>query len=578
MWGTVARVTVRVVTGQRRLAHSISRRIPILPLGSDQAGGCSPHVRAASVIYVPLVADGGSGGGAAQDGSAASADLRAAVPPELEFLEINAVPPSQRDDLARALRTSGGTAFLHPTGSGRNTTVLSRVLAVGLGTTLADATPGVIRDATAAAVTALRAADIVAADFYAPNAGDDPVVLAAEVARSVMLADYRFDAHLSDDKAATRLDTAVLALCPLLDADGAQVDAAETKIKALLAVGAGTNFARDLVNRRGDECTPAHMETASRELAEQYGFKFTCLQADELAEEGLRLLLAVGQAATELPRLVTLECDDLGGDAGTLVVVGKGVTFDTGGLNLKPTGSIEGMHMDMGGAAAVLGAARAVGELRQAAAVAGSAAPLSRYSKVVFCVALAENAVGPLSFKPHEIVRSHSGQTVSVGNTDAEGRLCLADALSWSQQRFGPNIAGVVDLATLTGACVVALGEYAAGVFTNNAGADLVAALQASGSAHGEVLHPLPILPGHRKEITEHDHADLCSTGATRWGGACTAAAFLECFVDKATPWAHIDIAGPAMTSAERGVVPKGGTGFGAATITELIIHQPRGE
>jgi len=190
---------------------------------------------------------------------------------------------------------------------------------------------------------------------------------------------------------------------------------------------------------------------------------------------------------------------------------------------------------------------------------------------VVFCIALAENAIGPDAYKPHAIIKSHRGLTVSVGNTDAEGRLILADALSWAQARY-PDVWAVVDVATLTGACVVALGEYAAGVFANDAGKALAANVAAAGAGVGEVLHPLPILPGHRKEISENDHADLCSTGATRWGGACTAAAFLERFVDEGTPWAHLDIAGPAMASAERGVVPKGGTGFGAATLAEVIL------
>lgn len=194
-----------------------------------------------------------------------------------------------------------------------------------------------------------------------------------------------------------------------------------------------------------------------------------------------------------------------------------------------------------------------------------------RFSRVVFCIALAENAIGPEAYLPHEILKSHRGLTVSVGNTDAEGRLILADALSWTQARYS-DVRAVVDVATLTGACVVALGEYAAGVFANDAGKSLATDLTVLGEEVGEVLHPLPILPGHRKEISEHEHADVCSTGATRWGGACTAAAFLERFIDEGTPWAHMDIAGPGMASAERGVVPKGGTGFGAATLAEIVF------
>lgn len=547
-----------------RQVQTLARRIPLLPPGAT-APTTSPKAKGATVLFVPLEA------GSTE--TPKRADLAAGVPAELDFLEVPTGPLAQRLDLATRLSETGATTLLYPTGSGNNTTSLSRVLAVGLGATAAETTPDNVRDAAAAAVQALRAQKITVADFYSPDCGENSEALAAELGRAVVLADYRFDGHLAEDKAPARLESAVLALTPFAgDPADENAEVVEATVRRHLAVGAGTNFARDLANRRGDACTPADMETAARGLAQEFGLEFSCLQAAELEDEGLRLLLAVGAAATVPPRLVTLECNDLGGDAGTLLVVGKGVTFDTGGLNLKPTGSIEGMHMDMGGAAAVLGAARAVGELKQLSGPDGSA--ISKYSKVVFCVALAENAIGPLAVKPHEILRSHRGLSVSVGNTDAEGRLCLADALSWAQQRYGPDVAGVIDLATLTGACVVALGEYAAGVFANERGAVLAASLQASGRRHGEELHPLPILQGHRKEIADHDHADLCSTGPTRWGGACTAAAFLERFVDESTPWAHIDIAGPAMTSAERGVVPKGGTGFGAATITDFVLSK----
>eukprot|EP00036_Acanthoecidae_sp_10tr_P010245 CAMPEP_0182924052 /NCGR_PEP_ID=MMETSP0105_2-20130417/5816_1 /TAXON_ID=81532 ORGANISM="Acanthoeca-like sp., Strain 10tr" /NCGR_SAMPLE_ID=MMETSP0105_2 /ASSEMBLY_ACC=CAM_ASM_000205 /LENGTH=562 /DNA_ID=CAMNT_0025061807 /DNA_START=132 /DNA_END=1820 /DNA_ORIENTATION=- len=553
MWTVAtARVPHRLSAASRWAGTAAAApRLRVLPRSPRSAATSGvEHSRSAAVVYVPV-----SAGDGRADGGDRSEDRVADIDIALSRHGVGEVGGVRRADLARMLSKAGATTMLHPTDH-------SRVLAVGLGCTSADVGPAAVRDATAAAVAALRTADVTVADFHAPERSDDPTALAAELGRAVVLADYRFDRFLSGDKAPSRLEEATIVLPPSATDD---LGAAEGTVERLLATADGTTLARDLANRRGDDCTPAEMESVARSLSHAYGLTFASLDADELAAEGLHLLLAVGQAAREQPRLVTLEADGLGGK-GTLLVVGKGVTFDTGGLNLKPTGAIEGMHMDMGGAAAVLGAARAVGALRAADQMGASP-----YSKVVFCLALAENAIGPSALKPHEILRSHKGLSVSVGNTDAEGRLCLADVLSWAQQRHGPELAGVVDLATLTGACVVALGEYAAGLFSNPEGAELAAALVASGSRNGEVLHPLPILPGHHKEIAEHDHADVCSTGASRYGGACTAAAFLERFVDEGTPWAHIDIAGPAMTCAERGVVPKGGTGFGAATIVDLI-------
>jgi leucyl aminopeptidase len=182
--------------------------------------------------------------------------------------------------------------------------------------------------------------------------------------------------------------------------------------------------------------------------------------------------------------------------------------FDSGGLNIKPTGSMEDMHMDMCGSAVALSCARAAHR-----------AGLKR--NVLFVAAVAENAIGGLAYKPKSIIRSHKGLTVEIKNTDAEGRLVLADALSIAQARVAPHT--IIDAATLTGACIVALGEYAAGLFGNNAA--LKAALQAAGEARGERLHPMPIYAEHREELRASTMSDLQSTGAGRYGGSCTAAA-----------------------------------------------------
>jgi len=246
---------------------------------------------------------------------------------------------------------------------------------------------------------------------------------------------------------------------------------------------------------------------------------------------------------------------------------------------------MEDMHMDMCGSAVALSCARAAHR-----------AGLKR--NVLFVAAVAENAIGGLAYKPKSIIRSHKGLTVEIGNTDAEGRLVLADALSLAQERHRPHT--IVDLATLTGACIVALGEYAAGLFGNNAA--LKAALQAAGEARGERLHPMPIYAEHREELRASAMSDLQSTGAGRYGGACTAAAFLEEFIGPkaknarvarasaaggaaaaaepapAKPaWCHIDLAGPAMYTRARGHVNQGATGFGVQTIMQFLMSAPAG-
>jgi leucyl aminopeptidase len=278
---------------------------------------------------------------------------------------------------------------------------------------------------------------------------------------------------------------------------------------------------------------------------------------------------AVGQAARHAPRYIELHYKgDPEHPEDVTALVGKGVCYDTGGLNIKPTGSMEDMHMDMGGSAAVLGTALAVHRLG-----------LKR--NIVFVVGAVENAIDSLAYKPHAIIKSHKGLTVENGNCDAEGRLVLADALSLVQQRHKPGT--IIDLATLTGACVVALGEPLAGAFTNSKA--LREALIAAGDARYERCWPMPILAEHRAELTGTPFADVKSTGEGRTGGACTAAAFIEMFigVDAAKnggtaykpAWCHLDIAGPAMYSKDRGHMKRGGTGFGVQLLTEFLANKP---
>jgi leucyl aminopeptidase len=271
----------------------------------------------------------------------------------------------------------------------------------------------------------------------------------------------------------------------------------------------------------------------------------TVLTTRELARRRMGGILAVGGGSANTPRLVRLEW---GGGERSVSLVGKGVTFDTGGISIKPATTMDEMKYDKSGACTVLGIARAVAELELPVR-------LRAY------LPLAENMPDGAAYRPGDIVTCHNGKTVEVLNTDAEGRMILADALSWAA---GEEPDYLIDYATLTGACVVALGQSGAGLFSHDD--DLARALLDGAGAAGEHLWRLPLWPEFRRAM-KGTHADLRNTGG-RWGGACTAAAFLSSFVDGAGRWAHVDLAGPAYVG-EAGSGPRGATGYGVA----LTVH-----
>nr|MBA3490499.1 leucyl aminopeptidase [Rubrobacteraceae bacterium] len=272
-----------------------------------------------------------------------------------------------------------------------------------------------------------------------------------------------------------------------------------------------------------------------------------------IEEEGLTGLATVGRSASNEPRFIVLEHRG-GGDSAPIVLVGKAVTFDSGGISIKPSAGMEDMKFDMGGGAAVLGAMEAVGDLDL---------PLN----VVALVPATENLPGGDAFKPGDVLRMHSGKTVEIVTTDAEGRLILADALSYAT-RYEP--AAVVDCATLTGACVVALGAHASGLMGNDE--DLIAELQAAGETTGEKAWPLPLFDEYTEQI-KGDTADIKNSGG-RGGGALTAGAFLKEFADY--PWAHLDIAGTAYGKKGNAYSTKGGTGVPARLLVEFLIGRTR--
>jgi len=319
------------------------------------------------------------------------------------------------------------------------------------------------------------------------------------------------------------------------------------------AYAEGCLFARDLVNRPANKLTPAALATAARGMARREGLTCTVMGEPRLRKLGMGGVLGVGQGSRKPSRLIVLEFKPRGarGKLPLLALVGKGVTFDTGGISIKPSSNMHEMKGDMGGAAAVLGAAMIVARLKL---------PV----RLLVVVPAVENMPDGDAIRPGDVLSMASGKTVEVLNTDAEGRLILADALHYAGRRK-PD--WTIDAATLTGACVVALGHEFAGLFTNDA--RLGDALRQAGGDTFERVWPMPVIEEHHKEI-ESPVADIQNIGG-RYGGACSAAAFLEEFVDDTSAWAHLDIAGPAWAAAGSPLGPKGPSGFGARLIARAV-------
>jgi leucyl aminopeptidase len=291
------------------------------------------------------------------------------------------------------------------------------------------------------------------------------------------------------------------------------------------------------------------------EAAEAAGVEARVLGPDEMRAQGMGGILGVSQGSHNPPRLIQLHYRPAGKPSRKTALLGKGITFDSGGLSMKTSEGMETMKCDMAGAAAVLATLCAL-------KAAGCR------EEVIGLMGMAENMPGGGAIRPGDVLRIMNGKTVEVRNTDAEGRLVLADLLSLASRTEGVETA--IDLATLTGACVVALGPMAAGVFSNDRG--LSDAILAAASSAGEAMWPLPLYLEYREHI-KSDIADIKNTGI-RWGGAITAALFLHEFVRPGLRWAHLDIAGPAFGEKEYSYLGKGGSGVGVRTLLRLLAPQ----
>ena len=317
------------------------------------------------------------------------------------------------------------------------------------------------------------------------------------------------------------------------------------------AVCDGTILARDWVSMPPNDKTPKLFTQSIAAKARKKNLKVVVLDENELKKMKFGAMLAVAAGSEARPRMILLEYNPRGAKK-TIAFIGKGVTFDSGGINLKPSGSLEDMKMDMAGGAAVAGAMIAIAGIKPDV-------------KVVGAIPVVENMPSGSATRPGDIIKSFSGKTIEIGNTDAEGRLILADALSYVIKKYHPET--IIDLATLTGACILALGEKIAGVFSFDD--DLAADIICSGEHTHERCWRLP-LPDDYRELNKSRFADIKNLPSSRYGGAITAALFLADFVGD-TRWAHLDIAGPAYAKKEDAYISAGGTGFGVRLLCDFL-------
>jgi leucyl aminopeptidase len=371
---------------------------------------------------------------------------------------------------------------------------------------------------------------------------------AQAIAEGASLAAYRFSRYKADPKP-SKLES--------LTVVGAG-DVARHGLDRGARVAEAVAMARDIVNEPARAMTPRKLADLAAEVAEAEGLTLMLLDERDIVSEGLGGLAGVASGSNEPARLIKLVYDPPAGAEASIALVGKGITFDSGGLSIKTAEGMETMKTDKSGAAAVLAAMSVIAAL---------APPV----RVVAIVPATENMSGGSAMKPGDVLTARNGKTIEVLNTDAEGRLVLADGLSLAVEE---EVDAIIDVATLTGACMVALGRKVAGLMGNHAGwIDQVG--QAAARA-GEDVWPLPLPEDYRKQI-DSDVADIKNIGAGRYGGALTAGLFLKEFVGD-VPWAHLDIAGPARSEDDEGYLQKGGTGFGVRTIVEAVMgfQKPR--
>lgn len=436
---------------------------------------------------------------------------------------------------------------------GNNEIAAKRILLVGLGEKK-KATLDTVRNAAAnAAKTSveLKAKTMSLALHNAFGGRFDLSAMARALSEGVYFGSYRYDEFITENENG-RLGSLKV---ELIDSDSAKIQKLKKGLSVGIAIGKAQSYARTLANRPANVITPAEIAAAAKELA-RGSKRLSCTVFDEkqMAAKGMGGVLAVGSGSQNKPRFIILKYSPPGKAANTLptvALVGKAITFDSGGISIKPSANMEEMKLDKSGGIAVLGAMKALAEL---------APPVNVFG----IVPSAENMPSGTSYRPGDIINTFSGKSVEVQNTDAEGRMILCDAISYAvKQKCGI----IIDIATLTGACVVALGKYMAGLMGNDDG--LIKDLQKAAEASGEKVWPMPSGEEYAKEM-KSKIADLKNIGS-RWGGACTAAAFLRQFAGD-TKWAHLDIAGVWNFEKATEFTSEGASAFGVRLLTAYVV------
>ena len=432
----------------------------------------------------------------------------------------------------------------------------SRVLVAGLGKS-DGFTSETVREVTAAACRRLRKVGVKEAATIAHGAGIggmNAVESGQAIAEGATLGLYRFRNYVtSGQDGATGLDD-----LSIVEQDQGKVAPLTEGVEMGRVLSDVAIMARDMVNEPANVMTPTRMAEIAAQVADEEGLDIKVLEREEMDELGMGAFMGVAKGSDQPPKLIVLEYrGDPDNPSNNLGLIGKGITFDTGGISLKPAGGMEDMKGDMAGGASVIGAMKAIGRLKPKINVTGM-------------VAATENMPGGSAQRPGDVVKSMSGKTIEVINTDAEGRLVLADALYYARQM---GITRLVDIATLTGAMVVALGNACSGVMGNDQG--LVDQVIESGTSSGERIWQLPLYDDYKEQI-KSNVADVKNTGG-RAAGSLTAGQFLAEFVEE-TPWAHLDIAGTYFSNKEKGYLVKGGTGVPTRTLVNLAMNLGRQE
>lgn len=379
-----------------------------------------------------------------------------------------------------------------------------------------------------------------------------PETLGQAVSEGMILGSYTFLKHKEEK---IRIKNHDISEC-VIHVAGGKIDVFDKGVKRGEIVANAVSFVRDLVNEPPSTTTPTYLGDVAKSIAKKDS-SLSCTVYDKkgITSLGMGALLGIARGSEEDPRFIHLSYKATGAKK-TVVIVGKGITFDTGGLSLKPANGMETMKLDMAGAGAVLGVFSVLPLLKPRVNIVG-------------LISATENMPSGTAIKPGDIVTAMNGKTIEVLNTDAEGRVVLADALSYACQNIKSDY--IIDLATLTGACMVALGEEISGLFSNDA--VLGQAIKDAGENSGEAVWELPLVEEYKEEL-KSTVADIKNVGSTRYGGAINGALFLQEFLVEGTKWAHLDIAGPSFAEKDSPLTPKGGTGVGVRLLLEFLKNQ----